>query len=344
MMDGRSVRTNGRPPVSRRGWLRGAFSGCLGLSCSGIFAAQSVQSGRSGSEDERSAEAELEGIRSRLEAARIGPIHVARSAHYQGIGDAAEAFIKLILDDCEQLAEDYRVHFRKRELPVKMPQGRLTVVLLRDERSFGRFLRLPAPAHPVGGGAVLQPSGVYDRKTNLLQVFDWRNVPMAPRSASRNSETLAHEGTHQLTFNTGLLSREGDIPICIVEGLGTYGEPRQPRGPSELGRVNVKRLDDLAKIQRQVPWIPLKELITDDAVLRAGKAARVLLGYAQSWLLVHYLMKTPTEMPRFRNYLKAIASRTTKEHRLEDAQAHLGDLDALDRELRRYSIRLLRSG
>jgi len=282
----------------------------------------------------------LEELRTRFEGARIGPLHTARSKHYLGIGDAAEAFIKLIVEDCELLAADYLRHFRSREFDVRMPEHRLTVVMLRDERSFGRFLRLRVPANAVGG-VVLQPTGVYDRKSNLLQVFDWRNVPMTPRSAARNSETLAHEGIHQLTFNSGLLNREGDIPLCFVEGMGTYGEPRKPIGPSELGRVNLKRLDDLAKIQRQIPWIPLKELISDDAVLRSGKAGRVLLAYAQSWLLVHFLMKTPTEVPKLRSYLKAIASRTNRENRLEDARAHLGDLDLLDRELRRYSIRLL---
>jgi hypothetical protein len=140
-----------------------------------------------------------------------------------------------------------------------------------------------------------------------------------------------------------LLKREGDVPVCIVEGLGTYGEARQPIGPSGLGRQNLRRLEDLAKIQRQIPWIPVKELLSDDSVLRAGKAVRVLLGYAQSWLLVHYLMKTPAVLPKFREYLNVIASRTTKDHRLEDAQAHLGDLEVLDRELRRYSVRLLTS-
>ena len=42
--------------------------------------------------------------------------------------------------------------------------------------------------------------------------------------------TLVHEATHQLSFNTGLLNREGDTPLCIVEGLGTYGESRDSIG------------------------------------------------------------------------------------------------------------------
>ncbi len=329
--------------LSRRDWLRWTIGGSLGYALAHPAEASAQEPSAGKGTSEVSEDADLELLRSRLEGARIGPLHSARSKHYLAIGDAAEAFIKLILEDCEQLAADYLRHFRSRELDVRMPEHRLTAVMFRDERSFGRFLQLRAPAQAAGGGPVLQPTGVYDRKTNLLQVFDWRNVPMAPRSAARNSETLAHEGIHQLTFNTGLLDREGDVPLCIIEGLGTYGETRKPIGPGDLGRPNLKRLDDLAKIQRQIPWIPVQELISDDTVLRSGKAGRVLLAYAQSWLLVHFLLKTPAQVPKFRTYLKSIAPRTTREHRLEDASAHFGDLDALDRELRRYSIRLLRS-
>jgi hypothetical protein len=65
-----------------------------------------------------------------------------------------------------------------------------------------------------------------------------------------------------------------------------------------------------------------------------------MLGYAQSWLLVHYLIKEPAALPRFRQYLQAIAPRVKSDRRIEDAQAHLGDLDLLDQELRRYAIRL----
>ena len=100
------------------------------------------------------------------------------------------------------------------------------------------------------------------------------------------------------------------------------------------------RMDDLARIQRRVPWIPVRELIGDDSVLLAGNAARIMLGYAQSWLLVHYLIKEPAALPRFRQYLQAIAPRVKSDRRIEDAQAHLGDLDRLDQELRRYAIRL----
>jgi hypothetical protein len=89
-----------------------------------------------------------------------------------------------------------------------------------------------------------------------------------------------------------------------------------------------------------VAWIPLRELLADDSVLRAGNSARIMLGYAQSWLLVHYLLREPATLPRFRKYLEAISQRVNAGSRIEDAKSHLGDLDQLDQELRRYAIRL----
>jgi hypothetical protein len=202
---------------------------------------------------------------------------------------------------------------------------------------------MPATGKPAPRGATVQRVGNYSRMTNMLYVFDWRMVPMEPRSSHRNSETLAHEGVHQLTYNTGLLDRAGDAPLCIVEGLGMYGESRQVQGPSDLGRINLRRLEDLARTQRMISWIPVRDLLSDDTILQAGQAIRVLLAYAQSWLLVHFLMKEPEHLPRFRDYIKVIQSRTKADHRLDDAQAKLGDLDVLDRDLRLYAIRLNRS-
>ena len=62
----------------------------------------------------------------------------------------------------------------------------------------------------------------------------------------------------------------------------------------------------------------------------------MLAGYAQSWLLVHYLMSEPSTRVSFRLYLKAIRGRVNPLYRLEDAQAHLGDLDRLNREMQEY--------
>jgi hypothetical protein len=331
-----------RRSLDRRGWMRLMLGGVVGIGGGSATtrAAQGPARDRDPIAAPPTGEAELNAVRDRLDQARIGPLDTVRSAHYVAIGDAPEAFMTLILGDCEQLAADFQKHFGVLGFHLHQPDRPLLVIMFRDDRSFGRFFHLPSLLEAAAKGRAVQPAGIYERTTNLLHVFDWRNVPMEPRASHRNMETLAHEGTHQLSFNTGLLNRTGDTPLCIVEGLGAYGEPRKTAGPSDFGRFNLRRMDDLARIQRRVPWIPVRQLLGDDSVLRAGNAARIMLGYAQSWLLVHYLIKDPEALPRFREYLQAIAPRVRSDRRIEDAQAHLGDLERLDQELRRYAIRL----
>ena len=334
--------------LDRRDWLRVMLGGVIG-SGGGTASAWPVQTpaGVKGTAKEKSSlappltpEAEFAAVRDKLDQARIGPLNTVHSSHYAAIGDAPKAFIATILDDCEQLDADYQRYFDSLGFHVHQADRPLIVIMFRDDRSFGKFFRLPSLLEAAEKGRAVQPAGIYDKTTNVLHVFDWRNVPMEPRASHRNIETLAHEGTHQLSFNTGLLNRAGDTPLCFVEGLGTHAEPRKTTGPSDFGRLNLRRMDDLARIQRRVPWIPVRELIANDSVLRAGNAARIMLGYAQSWVLVHYLIKEPAVLPRFRKYLQAIAPRVNSDRRVEDAKAHLGDLDQLDQELRRYAIRL----
>ena len=332
--------------LDRRDWLWLMLGGVIG-SGGGTATARSAQSSaketQSPAKDKGAPappDAELAAVRDKLDQAKIGPLNTVHSAHYVGIGDAPQAFITIILADCEQLAADYQRYFGSLGFHVHQPDRPLIAVVFRDDRSFGKFCHLPSLLEAAEKGRAVQQSGLYERKTNLLHVFDWRNVPIAPRSSHRNMETLAHEGTHQLSFNTGLLNRAGDTPHCIGEGLGMHGELRKTSGSSDFGRLNLWRMYDLAKIQRRVPWIPVRELIANDAVLLAGSGARILLAYAQSWLLVYYLIKEPAALPRFRRYLQAIAPRVKSDRRIEDAQAHLGDLDRLDQELRRYAIRL----
>ncbi len=327
--------------LDRRGWLRLMLGGVIGSG--GTATARPAQ----GPPQDKGAPAPLPpdvepaAVRDILEKAGIGPLSTVHSAHYVAIGDAPNAFITTILADCEQLAVDYLRHFSSLGFHVHLPDRPMIVIVFRDDRSFGKFLHYPSLLEAAEKGQQISPTGIYYPSPNVLYVFDWRKVPAVYpwRPSHLNIQTLAHEGTHQLTFNTGLLNRKGDTPRCIMEGLGMFAEPRKTTGTSEFGRLNLRRMADLAKIQRRIPWIPLRQLLGEEWFL-AGNALRIMLGYAQSWLLVHYLIKDPQALPRFRNYLHAIAPRVKSSRRIEDAQAILGDLDQLDQELRRYAIRL----
>jgi hypothetical protein len=318
-------------PVDRRDWLHlaaGVAAWLSGFVCR-LDSGAVADDAKTSRVDQAADEIQRAETRARKVTSR--PLLTARSPHYQAIGDASESFIKLTLSDCERIALDYLHHYRAKGFDVKLPDRRLTMIVFRDERPFQRF----ADNVPPG------TTGFYSRPSNWLALYDFRNVPMNPRGPGQtNMETLSHEATHQLTFNTGLLDRKADIPLCILEGLAMYGERRRFTGPSEPGQINLRRLEELAHLQRRLNWIPVADLLADDRAWYGTDEDHRTLGYAESWLLVHHLMTNRARLPQFRDYLKAIQGRRDSTHRREDAQAHFGDLARLDRELRQAAIRL----
>jgi len=281
------------------------------------------------------AEREIERAQSLARVATRSSLVTVRSEQYQAVGDASESFLKLTLGDCENMAEDYFGYYQAKGFDVKRPARRLTLVVFRDERPYLEFARKSAR------GVTPFDWGFYSKAENWLVLFDFRNVPANERGAAyKNVRVLAHEATHQLTFNSGLLNRKGDLPRAIVEGLASYSETRPLHGRGEPGKLNGKLLDDLAHILRRVKWIRATDLLTDDSAAFGSTLDQRLLAYAEGWLLVYYLMKTPARLPQLQAYLKRIATRTNNDHRYDDAERHFGDLDRLDQELRREAIRL----
>jgi len=325
----------GRELLDRRAWLRRAVAGaaCFG----GALAAPRPR----GLADEsirtpaQEAAKELELAVARVGAATSRPLHTVTSEHYQGVGDAAIPFLKITLSDCDQIARDYLDYYQANGFEVKRPDRRLTLVVFRDQQPYLEFARKFAP------GVTANVSGFYSRIENWLVLFDFRNHPESLRSAGHeNVRTLAHEATHQLTFNTGLVNRRGDVPRAVLEGLALYSEPHRLHGPDQPGAINGPRLDDLARIRRRLNWIKATDLLTDDGASFGTTLDQTRLAYAQAWLLVYYLMKSASRLPQFQAYLKAIYRRTNKNHRLDDAERNFGDLDRLDEELRREAVRL----
>jgi hypothetical protein len=277
-------------------------------------------------------------------AAKAGlrTFRTTRSRHYLGIGDASDAFRSLTLGDCEAVAADFLDYYQSMGFNVAMPAARLTVVILADARSLAAFNGdRRVQRSPTETNHQLVIPGHYEPSTNRLVVLDLHSVGSA-RIGLRNLRVVAHEATHQLTFNTGLLNLHGDVPRSIGEGLAVYGEIRKTTGRTAPGQLNRGSLDTLAAARRMgTAWPSVANLLADDRPFVHDSFARLRkLAYAEAWLLVHYLMKDGSRRVGFRAYLEAIQRRTGPEQRLHDAEEHLGDLDRLNRELVTYFIRL----
>jgi hypothetical protein len=314
------------PAIDRRTWLVGVAAGWWGLSAR----AQEPEAVRPDPPGEPKA---VEDLAATL---RLGPLGVRRTAHYLGIGDAPDSFRAQALEICEAVARDSLGYFQAKGFAVVHPAHRLTVVILADADAFAAFLGTE-PGTAVGG--------FYDLETNRLVIYDYRSQgpAAAPRAGRANTIALVHEAAHQLTFNTGLLDRQGDVPLCISEGLAMFVEVRPPGGKTPPGQPNPGRLQGLALgLRRGLSWIPVDRLIADDGPL-AGDSGELAqqLAYGQSWLLVDHLMKDPQRLPQFHAYLDAIRPRRDADRRIEDATHAFGDLDHLDRDLKARARKLI---
>jgi hypothetical protein len=310
--------------LSRRAWMRQALAGLSGLS---LLTRDGLSS--EALTDARDAD-EIAKVQGLLKHAGLVPIEPTQTVHFLGLGDANSGYSKNALTICESLAEALLSHLRDRGFKVAMPRHRMTVITLKDDASYHAFLgKDPGPT--VGGH--------YDLETNRLVVFDFRDkqaefLESAPRV---NLFTLIHEGIHLLSYNTGLLSLQMDVPACISEGLATYGELWRPKGKARIGSTNGERLKVLFAPQGGAqPWIPIPDLLADDALI--DKAETEQLAYAESWLLVHYLLERDSQqLPRFRSYLANINAPLDVARRLRCAEVELGSLKSLDKEVARHA-------
>jgi hypothetical protein len=316
------------PGIPRRVWLAGAL---LGVAARVLV---SPRAGAAWQAKEDSDQQEIDRVQHEARKAGLGVFGLGRTQHFVGLGDAPAGFRADEIGICEQLGSVYLDYFRKHGFNVGYPKRRMVVVTLRDDRSYRKFIGAD-PGDEVGGH--------YDLDTNRLVVFDFGSrQPGLLVNANRASLfTLVHETAHLLSFNTGLLSRQTDVPACVSEGLATFIEVWRPRGRLPLGTTNRYRLKALMDAgEDKERWIPIAALLKDDKPFDDPKTQQ--LAYAESWLFAHYLLKTPDQLPKFQAYLAGLAGGGKGAPRIGLAEAKLGSLGNLDRELKRHARRELR--
>ncbi len=290
----------------------------------------------------------------------LNPMARYDTAHFTALSNADEEFSKARLQNCEMLYRRFFDHFRQKGFTVAEPPAKLMVAIFDTEKGFKAY---------VGPTELRAAQGFYDTRTNRLVMYDYRQnrrflahvqkAQAAARTiefdlereqfqgtverqarefaADQNMSLILHEVAHQLSFNGGLFSRQGDSPFWAVEGLACYCESTENGIWLGIGKPNPERLRALAKPKGQSP--SLRSLVTGDGWKTASRQD-TLLFYARSWALFHLLME---ERPQtLRNYLKLIYPRNTSDHRLTDfRQAFGNDLDDLERRLNAHIQRLV---
>jgi Protein of unknown function (DUF1570) len=325
--DGQNLPPLDSEVLSRRSLLSGALLALAGLASGSAPALAQSKTASPTSEAEEIAAAEKV-----ARDGKLGPLRHSTSEHFLAVGNAPDEHRKAALRLCESLGGDFLAHFRALGFKLKYPDYRLTIVTLKDATSYAVFL---------GKEPIKDEGGCYDLVTGRLLIFDIRSDPadLAAPETRANLFSLVHETAHQLSFNTGLLNAENNVPLCLSEGIATYVELWQPRVKNAIGGINRPRLAAL-----EDAWIPIQELLADDKAFSDPKT--VQLAYAESWLLVHHLLKTPSRLPRFRDYLAAASHSSKPEDSVKLAEKFLGSLTKLDRDVKNEARRLVvnRSG
>jgi hypothetical protein len=273
------------------------------------------------------------------------------SKRFTAISNASEKFTRQHLKYCEIFYDLFLNHFRGRGFKVDPPAGkRLMLAVFCEPKGFEAYLGRPMPAGITG--VYHTPSNrlvLYDLSQNAyllasreeqlkraefahphdrLRLFDTAERRYKDLAKEVNLSTTMHECAHLLSFNSGLLRRDGDVPVWLAEGLATYCEATDEGDWQSLGSPNPLRIQDLRRAQGN--FLSLADLMQDSWL----RSPAVLLGYAQSWALYRMLMEERSQS--LNKFLKIVATRRVPEYRLADFREAFGDLPALERRYRSY--------
>ena len=277
---------------------------------------------------------------------------IAASEHYLVCAPEGKArdYVKLF----EEIYRSFRGYFGVRGFRVGEPEFPLVAIVFPDRKSFQDYCK--ADRVPAVSGL----RGYYLRTSNRVALYDPGDAqtaqsggePFTPTKFvdatihASLADTMIHEATHQVAFNTGLHSRIGVTPKWIVEGLATVFEAPGIRDSASgqgkaIQRVNKDRyvaFQNYAQAGRKPK--SLADFVSSDKPFQAS----ALDGYAEAWALSFYLIET--RPAKYASYLKAIASRDPMKdypqaERLSDFQAVFGsDLKMLEAGFLRFFARL----
>ncbi len=274
----------------------------------------------------------------------LAPLQRFESTYFSCWSNANDIFTIRRLQNCDILYRLFYSHFRQRGFSLSQPPRKLRVVMFNSTLGFEAFIGEPMPP---------TITGIYHPKKNTLVLYDLHQNKLLAglnkealkrmkrirrdrekiqfvRRIQRitgqlgddnNLSTAMHEAAHHVSFNCGMLNRNGDVPIWLAEGLACYCESTDTGGWQGIGAPNTERVRALQRVvDGNGKWIQLRELIGSDA-WRLDRRT-ITLGYSQSWALFYMLMKKQPH--NMRKYLKRIYNRRSNRSRISDFAACFG--------------------
>jgi hypothetical protein len=190
-----------------------------------------------------------------------------------------------------------QLYCRTRQLLTRDIEFPLVAVVFGTKNEFLRYAQLE--------GATLPPNcvGYYSQNSNRIVLFE------SPVALGINTlETICHEATHQLAFNTGLHQRLSSTPLWLAEGFATMFESPSLSGLNSRDRTSMwpeSRRQEWRELVKQ-PEI-IYRLI--DGMIRSDKPFKIesQKAYCVSWAMTAYLSQRRPK--QFSLYMTHVANR-----------------------------------
>lgn len=263
---------------------------------------------------------------------------------------------------CEDTYRTFHRYFSVRGFKISQPEFPLVVIVFPDRSSFVAYCRKDRIEPPPN------MLGYYMRLTNRVALFDagenfnagFKPPTLGATAATPSTDqvsvrfdamiegnlhdTIVHETTHQVAFNTGLHSRIGQSPKWVIEGLATMFEAPgirdSQKSASPKSRINRSRFVWFGNYMqsRRKPHSLENFLATDDLY-----ASATLDAYSEGWALTFFLAET--RHASYARYLKSIAQRNplkpyTAAERVADFHRAFGDSKTLEADYLRFFEKL----
>jgi hypothetical protein len=280
---------------------------------------------------------------------------VSGTAHYLVCGPRgrSQAYAALLEDTYRQIEQFYRA----RGFRTTTPEVVMVAVVFRTQQEFADYCRRDDV--PVAEDL----RGYYSLRSNRVALFETPRRPVRtlageeetaeleeeqsltglPGEPDRDTtDTMAHEGTHQVGYNIGIHSRVTSTPTWVLEGLATVLEVPGARAPSGFA-PSESRFN-----QQRLRWF--REQYATRR--QAGDVARLVASeepferepldaYSEAWALTFFMSESPARTQQFVRYLRAVEGRDTSgtytsQDRLRDFQEAFGDIARLEVDFLRF--------
>lgn len=301
------------PAIDRRQWLTSLFS---------MAGTTALSRNLSGQDSEKVTDTEtkrVEDLFIRFEQAELSKPKVERSERFVVVSNARAEFVRQVLHIAEDTALSYNRYISSGRMPVKFSDTRMTIIVLANAGQYNKFL---------GDEKSRNEGGHFDLDENWTVTFDHRGRTKSTKSVLERSNqvTLIHEVTHQISYNSGLLNINADVPMLVSEGLATLAEPSGRALTAGFGQVNGPRVAVMSGIIKRNPkaFIPLRDLISSDDAFFAEDDPTLQMAYGQAWLFWDTVMNTAEYSGKMPVYLKRLEGRLKPDRRLDDFVASFG--------------------